>query len=30
MLPSEPLQVGMTEIEDTSVPATEVGGDFFN
>jgi serine phosphatase RsbU (regulator of sigma subunit) len=30
MLPSEPLQVGLTEIEGTSVPAREVGGDFFN
>lgn len=30
MLPSEPLRVGLTEIEGTSVPAREVGGDFFN
>ena len=30
MLPHEPLRVGLTEIQGVSVPAREVGGDFFN
>jgi serine phosphatase RsbU (regulator of sigma subunit) len=30
MLPHEPLQLGLTEIKGVSVPALEVGGDFFN
>ena len=30
MLPREPLRLGLTEIEGVSVPAREVGGDFFN
>ena len=30
MLPSEPLKMGLTQIEGVSVPAREVGGDFFN
>jgi serine phosphatase RsbU (regulator of sigma subunit) len=30
MLPQSPLRLGLTEIRGVSVPATEVGGDFFN
>jgi serine phosphatase RsbU (regulator of sigma subunit) len=30
MLPQVPLRVGLTEIQGVSVPAREVGGDFFN
>jgi serine phosphatase RsbU (regulator of sigma subunit) len=30
MLPHEPLRLGLTEIKGVSVPAREVGGDFFN
>jgi serine phosphatase RsbU (regulator of sigma subunit) len=30
MLPHEPLRLGLTEIKGVSVPALEVGGDFFN
>ena len=30
MLPQGPLRLGLTEIEGVSVPAKEVGGDFFN
>jgi sigma-B regulation protein RsbU (phosphoserine phosphatase) len=30
MLPRAPLQLGLTEIKGVSVPAREVGGDFFN
>ena len=30
MLPHEPLMFGLTEIQGVSVPAREVGGDFFN
>lgn len=30
MLPSEPLRLGLTEVKGVSVPAREVGGDFFN
>ena len=30
MLPRAPLRVGATEIRGVSVPASEVGGDFFN
>src|SRR4051812_36877464 len=30
MLPSAPLQFGLTEVKGVSVPAREVGGDFFN
>ena len=30
MLPHAPLRLGMTEIKGVSVPAREVGGDFFN
>jgi serine phosphatase RsbU (regulator of sigma subunit) len=30
MLPRSPLQMGLTQIEGVSVPAREVGGDFFN
>jgi serine phosphatase RsbU (regulator of sigma subunit) len=30
MLPHKPLRLGLTEIKGVSVPATEVGGDFFN
>jgi serine phosphatase RsbU (regulator of sigma subunit) len=30
MLPHEALRLGMTEIKGVSVPAREVGGDFFN
>ena len=30
MLPHAPLQLGLTEIKGVSVPAREVGGDFFN
>jgi sigma-B regulation protein RsbU (phosphoserine phosphatase) len=30
MLPRTPLQLGLTEIKGVSVPAREVGGDFFN
>jgi sigma-B regulation protein RsbU (phosphoserine phosphatase) len=30
MLPQGPLQLGLTEIKGVSVPAREVGGDFFN
>jgi phosphoserine phosphatase RsbU/P len=30
MLPQAPLRLGLTEIRGVSVPATEVGGDFFN
>jgi serine phosphatase RsbU (regulator of sigma subunit) len=30
MLPQVPLRLGLTEIRGVSVPATEVGGDFFN
>ena len=30
MLPHAPLQLGLTEVKGVSVPAREVGGDFFN
>jgi serine phosphatase RsbU (regulator of sigma subunit) len=30
MLPQAPLRLGLTEIKGVSVPAREVGGDFFN
>ncbi len=30
MLPQAPLRLGLTEIQGVSVPALEVGGDFFN
>jgi serine phosphatase RsbU (regulator of sigma subunit) len=30
MLPRAPLQLGLTEVKGVSVPAREVGGDFFN
>ena len=30
MLPHAPLSVGLTQVEGVSVPAREVGGDFFN
>ena len=30
MQPHEPLRLGLTEIQGVSVPAREVGGDFFN
>lgn len=30
MLPREPLRVGVTEVRGVSIPAREVGGDFFN
>jgi sigma-B regulation protein RsbU (phosphoserine phosphatase) len=30
MLPHKPLQLGLTEVQGVSVPAREVGGDFFN
>lgn len=30
MLPHAPLQLGLTEVQGVSVPAREVGGDFFN
>lgn len=30
MLPDAPLTVGLTEVQGVSVPAREVGGDFFN
>jgi sigma-B regulation protein RsbU (phosphoserine phosphatase) len=30
MLPRLPLQLGLTEVKGVSVPAREVGGDFFN
>jgi serine phosphatase RsbU (regulator of sigma subunit) len=30
MLPREPLRIGLAEIKGVSVPAREVGGDFFN
>jgi len=30
MLPDAPLVVGLTEVQGVSVPAREVGGDFFN
>jgi serine phosphatase RsbU (regulator of sigma subunit) len=30
MLPHEPLHFGLTEVKGVSVPAREVGGDFFN
>ncbi len=30
MLPHEPLRFGLTEVKGVSVPAREVGGDFFN
>jgi serine phosphatase RsbU (regulator of sigma subunit) len=30
MLPSAPLHLGLTEVKGVSVPAREVGGDFFN
>ena len=30
MLPREPMRLGLTEIQGVSVPAREVGGDFFN
>ena len=30
MLPREPLRFGLSEIQGVSVPAREVGGDFFN
>jgi sigma-B regulation protein RsbU (phosphoserine phosphatase) len=30
MLPREPLHFGLTEVKGVSVPAREVGGDFFN
>src|SRR6185503_3830669 len=30
MLPHAPLQLGLTQVQGVSVPAREVGGDFFN
>jgi serine phosphatase RsbU (regulator of sigma subunit) len=30
MLPHEPLRLGLTEAKGVSIPAREVGGDFFN
>src|SRR6185503_15177893 len=30
MLPRAPLRVGLTEVDGVSVPAGEVGGDFYN
>lgn len=30
MLPREPLRLGLTEVQGVSIPAQEVGGDFFN
>jgi serine phosphatase RsbU (regulator of sigma subunit) len=30
MLPSAPLKFGLTEVQGVSIPAREVGGDFFN
>ena len=30
MLPHTPLRLGLTEVKGVSVPAREVGGDFFN
>jgi serine phosphatase RsbU (regulator of sigma subunit) len=30
MLPHEPLRFGLTEVKGVSIPAREVGGDFFN
>ncbi len=30
MLPREPLRMGLTEVRGVSIPAREVGGDFFN
>lgn len=30
MLPQAPLRLGLTEVQGVSVPAREVGGDFFN
>jgi serine phosphatase RsbU (regulator of sigma subunit) len=30
MLPREPMLFGMTEVQGVSIPAREVGGDFFN
>ncbi len=30
MLPREPLRVGLAEVKGVSIPAREVGGDFFN
>lgn len=30
MLPKQPLRVGLSEVKGVSVPAREVGGDFFN
>ncbi len=30
MLPHEPLSFGLTEVQGVSIPAREVGGDFFN
>ena len=30
MQPQEPLRLGLTEVQGVSVPAREVGGDFFN
>ena len=30
MLPQSPLRMGLTEVKGVSVPAREVGGDFFN
>ena len=30
MLPHKPLNLGLTEVQGVSVPAREVGGDFFN
>jgi serine phosphatase RsbU (regulator of sigma subunit) len=30
MMPQAPLRLGLTEVRGVSVPATEVGGDFFN
>jgi serine phosphatase RsbU (regulator of sigma subunit) len=30
MLPRQPLRLGLTEVKGVSIPAREVGGDFFN
>ena len=30
MLPREPMVFGLTEVQGVSIPAREVGGDFFN
>ena len=30
MLPKQPLRVGLSEVKGVSIPAREVGGDFFN